>query len=336
MTFSPALRLRTILLFVALTVVWLPSQGCAGPSATDPTSDTTRTTGQLSAIPLANGEKLHVVATTSIVADVVSNVGAGWIDLHTLIPPDTDPHTFEPTPRDASAIHDANVVFVNGAGLETFLDKLLTSAGDQVVVVSVSEGVDLLSVEGQEEHGDDEHDHEQEVDPHTWFDPNSVIVWVDNIERALAQLDPSHAEQYAESAAAYRAELMELDQWVRDQLAPIPEADRKLVTDHTVFGYLARRYELEQVGAVFPGYNTLAEPSAQELAQLERAIRSEDIQTIFVGRSVSSDLAQRVAEDTGIEVVRLYTGSLGTPGEPADTYLAFMRHNVTAIADALR
>jgi ABC-type Zn uptake system ZnuABC Zn-binding protein ZnuA len=329
-------RIRTAILPLALTVLWVIVQGC---SASNPTSLPSGSPDQLAAVSLEQGEKLQVVATTSIVADVVSNIGGAWIDLHTLIPPDTDPHAFEPTPRDASAISDADIVFANGAGLETFLDKLLANTGAEVIVIPVSQGVDLLSVQDQHEHDEhqgDEHESEEGVDPHTWFDPNNVIVWVDNIEQTLAQLDPSHADQYAQAAAAYRNELNELDQWIREQLEPIPESGRKLVTDHTVFGYLARQYGFEQVGAVFPGYNTLAEPSAQELAQLERAIEAANVRTIFVGRSVSSDLAQRIADDAGIEVVRLYTGSLGAPSEQADTYLELMRYNVRAITDALR
>jgi zinc/manganese transport system substrate-binding protein/manganese/iron transport system substrate-binding protein len=279
---------------------------------------------------------LSVVATTSIVADVVRNVGHDLIELTTLIPPDTDPHSFEPTPRDATAIANADVVFSNGAGLEPFLDKLISSAGDRVVVVQLSESIDLLTLEEEAEHHEDDGEHAEGLDPHTWFDPNNVVIWVDNINHTLVQLDPEHEQLYEENATAYQAELAELDRWIRDLAEQIPKSDRKLVTDHMVFGHLARQYGFTQVGAVFPGYNTLAEPSAQELAQLLEAIRETNVHAIFVGMTTSSELAERIAEDTGVEIIRLYTGSLSAPGGPADTYIAFMEHNVTAIADGLR
>ena len=163
-----------------------------------------------------------------------------------------------------------------------------------------------------------------------------MVVWTHNIEHALSVLDPANAGAYEASAEAFEAELETLDAWIYEQLAQIPEANRKLVTDHTSFSYLVRRYGLEQVGAVFPGYSTLAEPSAQGMAALEDAIREFGVRAIFVGLTVNPDLAQRVADDTGVQLVFLYTGSLSEPGGPAGDYLSFMRYNVSAVAEALR
>jgi len=286
----------------------------------------------LSPVALSEGDKLKVVATTSIVADVVENVGGDWIDLKVLMPLGTDPHAFEPTPQDVAAVADAHVIFVSGAGLEIFLEPLLESAGEDVTVVPVSHGIELLRFEGA---GEDEHEH-REFDPHTWFDPNNVMVWTHNIEQALSTLDPRNAVAYEENARAYEAELHALDRWIREQIAQVPEANRKLVTDHTAFSYFAHQYGFEQIGAVFPGYSTLAEPSAQDLAALEDAIREFDVKAVFVGRTVNPSLAALVAEDTGTRLVFLYTGSLSERGGPADDYLSFMRYNVTAIVEALR
>jgi len=283
----------------------------------------------LSPVALDEGERLRVVATTNIVADVVQNVGDDRIDLTVLMPPGTDPHAFEPAPQDAAAVADAHVVFVNGAGLEAFLDKLLQSAGGDATVVPVSVGVELRQLEGG-------HGKQRGYDPHTWFDPNNVIVWTHNIERALSALDPANAGVYAANAEAYEERLRELDAWIREQVAQVPEANRKLVTDHAAFGYFARRYGFEQVGAVFPGYSTLAGPSAQELAELEDAIDELGVKAVFVGLTVNPDLAQRVADDTGTQLVFLYTGSLSEPGGPAGDYLSLMRYNVSAIVEALR
>lgn len=285
---------------------------------------------------LAAGEKLQVVATTSIVADVVRNVGGDLIELRVLIPLGNDPHAFEPTPQDVAAVVDAQVVFANGAGLEIFLEPLLESAGKGVPVVPVSYGIELLQFKGAGEY-EGQGGHERgESDPHTWFDPHNVVVWTHNIERALSTLDPHNAAVYAANAEAYQAELAVLDAWIREQLAQVSEQKRKLVTDHTAFSYFARRYGLEQIGAVFPGYSTLAQPSARDLADLEDAIREFEVQAVFVGLTVNPGLAERVAEDTGTRLVFLYTGSLSDPGGPADSYLAFMRYDVSAIVRALR
>ena len=314
----------------------------------------------LSPVLLDEGERLSVVATTSIVADVVQNVGGDMIELIVLMPLGTDPHAFEPTPRDAATVADAHVVFVNGAGLETFLEPLLESAGEGVTVVPVSYGTEILQFEKHErheyekhekqeheaheehEHEEDEHaeeaghDHDGGADPHTWFDPNNVIVWVHNIEHTLGALDPDNAEAYEANAEAYEAQLEELDAWIREQIAQVPKENRKLVTDHTTFSYFARRYGFEQIGAVFPGYSTLAEPSARDLAALEDTIRGFEVKAVFVGLTINPDLAQRITDDTGARLVFLYTGSLSEPDGPADSYLSLMQYDVSAIAEALR
>ena len=304
---------------VAVLSLLLLAAGCRPPTPATPEEEYyTDEMPSLSAATLGDGAKLRVVATTSIAGDVVQNVGGGLIDLTVLMPPGADPHSFEPTPQDVAAVADAHVLFANGAGLEEFLEPLLESAGEGVAVVPVSYGIELLQL-GEEAGA--EH-HQRGADPHTWFDPNNVIVWTRNIAHVLSTLDPGSAEMYEANAEAYAAELERLDGWIREQLAQVPEENRKLVTDHASFGYFAQRYGFEQVGSVFPGYSTLAEPSAQELAALEDAILEFEVQAIFVGLTVNPDLAQRVAEDTGTRLVFLYTGSLSEAGGPADDYLA--------------
>ncbi|MGD9101434.1 MAG: metal ABC transporter substrate-binding protein [Anaerolineae bacterium] len=303
----------------------------------------------LSPVSLDTGEKLKVVATTSIVADVVENVGGDRIELTRLMPLGTDPHTFEPTPQDAVAVSDAHVLFANGAGLEEFLEPLLESAGAQGKTVYVSHGIESLHLEGEHAHeqGEEEAEHEQEqegegehhhegADPHTWTDPLNVIVWVHNVGHALQDLDPDNAEVYEANAEAYETQLKELDAWIRDQVAQVPAAERRIVTDHDVFGYFVRRYGFVQAGTIVPGYSTLSEPSARELAELEDAIRALSVKAVFVGNTVNPGLAERVAEDTGTRLVFLYTGSLGAEGSGASTYVDYTRHNVNAIVGALK
>jgi len=282
--------------------------------------------------PAGESGKLQVVATTTLVGDVVAQVGDDLIELHVLLPVGSDPHSFDPTPQDIAKVADADIVFANGAGLEKFLDTLIESAGATERVVSVSDRIDLRTFEN----APPGHDEPPGTDPHTWVDPNNVMVWVDNIERALADADSAHAADYAANAENYRQQLTELDAWIREQVAQIPPENRKLVTDHTLFGYFADEYGFEQVGALIPGYSTLAEPSAQELAAIEDAIREYGVPAIFVGNTVNPALAERVAEDTGTQLVTVYTGSLSGPDGNAPTYLDYMRYHVSAFVDALK
>jgi ABC-type Zn uptake system ZnuABC Zn-binding protein ZnuA len=280
-------------------------------------------------VSLAAGAKLYAIATTSIVADVVGNVGGDHVELKTLMPPGADPHAFEPTPQDIAAVSDAHVIFANGVGLEEFLEPLLESAGATNRVVHVSHGIPLHEAEHEDGHHHD-------ADPHTWTDPNNVVTWVNNIQQTLVALDPANASSYESNASSYEAELHELDAWVREQVSQIPQEQRKIVTDHDIFGYFVERYGFTQVGAIFPGYSTLTEPSAKELAELEDKVRDLDVKAVFVGHTVNPSLAQRVAEDTGVQLVYVYTGSLSQAGEPADSFIAYVRYNVNAIVNALK
>jgi manganese/iron transport system substrate-binding protein len=278
-------------------------------------------------------DKLQVVATTTIVGDVVSNIGGNAIQLDVLLPPGSDPHSFDPTPQDVAKIAKANLIFANGAGLETFLDPLLKNAGSKARVVYVSDGIQLIQFQSKlpgEESGPGG------GDPHTWFDPQNVKGWVQNIEKALSAQDPGNAQIYAANAQHYTQQLDELDRWIQTQVGQIPPDQRKLVTDHEAFTYFAARYGFQQVGAIVPGYSTLAQPSAQELAALEDAIRQLGVKAVFVGDTVNPNLAERVAQDTGVKLMHLYTGALSKSSGPAGTYLDFMRYDVNQIDNALK
>jgi ABC-type Zn uptake system ZnuABC Zn-binding protein ZnuA len=275
------------------------------------------------------GETLRVVATTNIVGDVVRQIGGDRIALTVLMEPGVDPHSYVPTPADTAAVYDAHVVFANGLGLEESLEEMLESTGGDATQVHLSD--DLAVREGP---GDDDHEHEG-VDPHVWLDVRNVIHWTETIKDTLGALDPINAEAYRGNAAAYARELEKLDAWVVQQMATVPEGSRKLVTNHPAFGYFASRYGLEQVGTVYP-ISPAAEPSAQEIAALEDAIRGYGVPAVFAESTVNPKLAQQVAEDTGVRLVPLYSGSLGGPGSGVESYLELMRYDVTAIVEALR
>lgn len=288
--------------------------------------------------------KLSVVATTTIVGDVVSNVAGERVDLSILVPPGADPHRFDPSPAQARALADADLIFINGLGLDRFALDLIIENQLETVVVSVSDSVPVIELSAaDEEAGEDEAGHEDEdghahegEDPHVWMDPNNVIIWVENIAAALAEADPEYAADYDANAAAYIHSLIELDTWIRSEVEQIPPAERLLVTDHDALGYFAATYNFTVVGFVVPGFSTLSQPSAQEMAGLIDEIRAQKVPVIFVDPSFNPALAESVAADAGVALATLYTGSLSPADGPAGTYLDLMRTNVRAIVAGLK
>jgi ABC-type Zn uptake system ZnuABC Zn-binding protein ZnuA len=320
-------RFLSAWIIVFLVMSWVLA--ACGPSPSietqPPAQATLEKMPELEPVALGAGEKLRVVATTNIVGDVIARVGGEQISLTILIPPGADPHTFQPTPKDASAVAQAHIVIMNGAGLEGWMQEFLANAGGTRPLVSASAGLTLRK--GEHEHG--------LLDPHVWFDVKNVITWVHNIEEALSALDPANADTYHKNAAMYRAELQELDNWIVAQVKKVPPERRKLVTNHEVFGYFCERYGFQQVGTIFP-ITTEARPSAKDLAALQEKIKAAGAQTIFTETTVSSETAEQLARDTGVKVVRLYTDSLGPAGSEADSYIRLMRYDVEAIINALR
>lgn len=278
--------------------------------------------------------KLQAVATTTIIGDVVRQIAGGLIELTVLLPPNADPHSYEPVPRDIAAISGSDVTFVNGFNFEESLIPVLEGLAGEVEVVTVSDGItplEFADVPGQEAQGP-----QNRFDPHVFQNPLNVVVWTRNIEAALSVADPANAELYQANADLYRRYLGQLDGWINERVGQIPVGDRKLVTDHDTFAYFADHYGFELVGAVIPSISTVSEPSARDLAALEDAVRGLSAKAIFVGNTANSNLARQVANDTGTRLVFVYSDSLSAVGEPGDTYLNFMKYNANAIAGALK
>ena len=302
----PRITITSLLLFLALA-------GCAAPAE--------------------SGSGLHILASTTILGDVVTQVGGEYIELTVLFPIGADPHTFDPRPQDIAAIRDAQLIFLSGLGLEESIETIIdTNAIGEIV--RVSDGVPVLELNGTNR-PEDEHGHES-GDPHTWTDPNNVILWTENISAALSRIDPPHASMYRHNAEAYIKSLRDLDAWIRSEVAGVPPERRKLITDHQVFGYFAEEYGFEQVGTLIGSFSTNASPSAQEIAALEDLIRVQNVPAVFAGAAANYRLAEQVAQDTGIAVIPLYTGSLTAPGGDAGNYLDLMKYNVNAIVEALK
>ncbi|MCP4359850.1 MAG: zinc ABC transporter substrate-binding protein [Chloroflexi bacterium] len=291
---------------------------------------------ELEAIEL-DGKPLEVVATTSIIGNVVSQVGGDSIQLTTLIGAGQDPHSYEPGAQELTTVTDAHIIFVNGWDLEETLIQNIDNIGEEVPLIPVSANIAPLEL-GNTIH-EDEHA-QGTADPHTWLTVQNVKQWVQNIEHTLSNLDPANAETYKNNAAVYLSELDALETYTQTQLADIPTERRFLVTNHDALGYFVHEYGFELLGTIIPGSSTLAEPSASDLAQLIQKMTTHNICTIFTETAVSNKMAQTVAAELDscdqIQILTLHTGTLGSPGSGVDSYIGMFRANVDTVVQGLK
>lgn len=285
------------------------------------------------------GGPVRVVATYSILGDLVENVGGESVELTTLVGPNGDAHTFEPAPSDNAGLAEADVVFENGLGFETWLDDLYASSGSEARRVVVSEGIDPL-VGAEEEHGpedgrSEEHDHENGgSDPHVWHDVKNGVLIVESIRDALVEADPDNAEAYRSNAEEYISELEDLDADVTDLVGSIPENNRTLFTTHDTFGYFAERYGFEVDTALASVSTETSDPSAGETAELVREIEDSGVPAIFAENVSNPTVMVNIADEAGVDLApALYTDALGDPG--GGTYVQMVRHNARTISEAL-
>jgi len=269
-----------------------------------------------------------VVATTTILGDMVSASVADEATVETLMPPGADPHDFQPSSQQVALINNADLVVANGLGLEEGLIDVLDGAkADGVHVLEVGPLIDPIPfAEGPDGLGDD---------PHFWHDPIRAAAAAELIGEALSEIDAS--VDWTGRASEYADELRDLDDEIQALLAGVPEANRKLVTNHDSLGYFADRYGFEILGVVIPGGSTLAEPSSAELANLVQVMREQNVRGIFAETTSPSVLAVAVADEIGepVQVVELYTDSLGPPGSGAETLIDMLRLDAERIAGAL-
>lgn len=344
MSSLPRLRLAGL-----LTVVVLLLAGCAGdllgspatgePPATDnppapsgtPPAPSPAHTSPASAGPR---QPLSVVTSTTVLADLVRQVGGERVDVSSLMPAGRDPHTFEPAPGDAALLAAADLVVINGLGLDDWLEELAVETAPAVPLVVLGEDLDGVEyLEGSEHEHADEDEHEHAYNPHLWLDVANTRLYVERLAGVLAANDEAGGDAYRVNAGAYDATLASLDDWIQGQLAGLPEQNRRVVSFHDAFPYFGRAYGLEIIGVVVesPGQ----EPSAAELARLVGEVRAAGVRAVLSEVQFSDQLARVLAEETGIAVVDdLYTDSLGDP--PLDGYEAVMRWNTERIVEGLR
>jgi ABC-type Zn uptake system ZnuABC Zn-binding protein ZnuA len=272
------------------------------------------------------GGRLTVVTTTTVFADMVSQVGGDLVSVTSLVPKNADVHTFEPRPSDMITVHKARLLVMNGLGLDDWLTRTIANAsadGTPLLKLGVGlPGVELLAGETA-----------AKQNPHLFLDVKYAALYVDRIAAALADADAAHASTYSAQAAAYKTQLETLDGWVRAQIATIPEANRKLVTFHDAFPYYAREYGIEIVGVAVeaPGQD----PSAGQMASLISAIKNAGVKAIFSERQFPTKLVDQLAAEAGCKVVaNLYDDTLGDA--PVTSYEQLIRWDTTQLVDALR
>ncbi|CAA9398909.1 MAG: hypothetical protein AVDCRST_MAG03-1092 [uncultured Rubrobacteraceae bacterium] len=288
---------------------------------------------------------VNVVATYSILGDLVENVGGENVELTTLVGPNGDVHTFEPAPSDNAELAEADVIFENGLGFETWLDDLYESSGSEAERARVTDDVETRPIAGEEHaheeeagHEGGEHAHERgEVDPHAWHDVRNAVVMVGSIRDALSEADPANAAAYERNAGRYISELEELDADVQEQVDSIPGEDRVLFTSHDTFGYFAGRYGFEVDTALASASTETGDPSAGETADLVEEIEESGVTAIF-GENVSDPgVMEGIAAEARVELAPpLYTDALGDPGSEGATYVEMVRYNVSTMSEALR
>lgn len=277
-------------------------------------------------------EGTGIVVTTNILGDVTARIVGDEAPVTVLMPPDTDPHSFAISAREAATLENADLVVHNGLGLEEGVARNVAAAEEAgVPALEVGAGVDPLPYTSDESEG--------EPDPHFWTDPARVGLAVDLIaERVIEEVDGVDADTVRANAEAYAAEVDELDAWMGEEFAALPAESRRLVTNHHVFGYLADRYGFEVIGAVIPSGTTLASPSTSDLKDLSDAVAEAGVSAVFADSSQPDRLATVMAEEAGveIEVIPLHSESLSREGGGAETYLEMMRANTEAITAGLR
>jgi ABC-type Zn uptake system ZnuABC Zn-binding protein ZnuA len=252
--------------------------------------------------------------------------------VRSLVPLETDPHAFEPTPSDLRDVAAADLLVVNGGGLEGSLLETLKNAAGDATIVDASAGLAGRTPQPGEPALED-----GGADPHFWLDPVLAGKYVAAIRDAFVAADPAGAAEYEANAAAYQKQLDELDVWIRTQVADVPEQRRKLVMNHASHGYFADRYGLEVVGTVLPGVSTGETPTARQLSDLVAAIESSGARAIFVEIDENPDLARQIAAETGVAVITdLLDHSLTGPDGPAPTYIDMMKYDTRRIVEALR
>jgi zinc/manganese transport system substrate-binding protein len=278
-------------------------------------------------------DKLKVVATFTILGDMVRNVGGERVEVATLVGPNGDAHVYSPTPADGRRLTDAKIVFTNGLKFEGWIDRLVKSSGTRAETVEAAKGVKPLK--GEDEGHGHGHDHGHGgSDPHAWQSIGNAKIYVANIRDALIAADEAGKATYQANAASYLERLDEMEAEVKGLVAKIPPERRRIITSHDAFRYFEEAYGIDFVAP--QGVSTESEASAKDVARIIQQIKRETIAAVFVENVSDARLMERIAKETGARIgSRVYSDALSEPNGPAGTYIDMMRHNIRAFSAAL-
>jgi len=266
-------------------------------------------------------DRIKIVASFSILGNMVEQVVGDHADVTTIVGPDADAHVYQPSAADARAVANADIIFVNGLGFETWSDTLIVESGTNASVHVATAGVKIVTVDGS-------------TDPHAWNSLSNGVVYVNNIASTLSEKMPTKADMIEANRAAYVDKLLALDIATKATLANLPANKRTVVTAHDAFGYLADAYGMIFLAPV--GIDTDAEPSAQELAVLIDQLKADGAAALFVENITSPALVQQIADETGLTIGgRLFSDALSERGGPATSYLAMFEYNLETLLTAL-
>lgn len=310
----------------------------------------------------ADVQPIKVVASFSILADMVNQVGGDRIVVTSLVGPDEDAHVFDPSPADAKALAQADVVVINGLGFEGWIDRLVKSSGFKGKLVVATDGIQPIEIteiknDGHDhdkhddhkhdshQHDHDKHDHDShahhnhhdhgDYDPHAWQDLGNAKVYVQNIRDALVQVMPAATTDINLRTDEYLAEIDALNQKVSARLSQIPAEDRRVIASHGAFEYFAKAYDIQFFA--LQGWTTEREPSAADVARLIREIKHDKVRALFVENMADPRLMNRISEETGVRIGgELYSDALSAPGTAADTYLKMFAYNADLIWSTLQ
>lgn len=276
--------------------------------------------------PLAMAKTVNAVTSFSILGDIVQEVGGEHVKVTSLVGPDGDPHSFEPSPKDSKAINASDVVFVSGLGLEGWIDRLVTASGYKGHLVTASEGVNYRKME---------EDGKQITDPHAWNSMANGVIYATNVMNALIKADPQDADYFRQRGKAYIEQLQKLDSWAKTEFAGIPQSKRKVLTSHDAFGYFGQEYHVSFMAPV--GFSTESEASASGVASLIKQIKDEKVKTYFIENQTDPRLVKQIAAASGAQPGgELYPEALSGPQGPATTYVKAFKHNVETIVASMK
>ncbi|MBX8606554.1 metal ABC transporter substrate-binding protein [Pseudomonas cichorii] len=275
---------------------------------------------------LAQAKPLEAVASFTVIADMVSNVGGDRVHVTSLIGPNGDPHVYEPTPCDAQALKSADLTFVSGLHLEGWMDRLIKASGYKGQPVVLSDGIKTRYMQ---------EDGKLITDPHAWNSAANGVIYVRNIIAALKKADPEGASVYEANGQRYIVQLQQLDLYAREQVQSVPESKRKILTSHDAFGYFGDAYGVTFLSPL--GFSTESEASAADVAKLIRQIKSEHVTAYFFENSGDPRLVKQIADASGAQPGgELYVEALSPPDGPAASYVQMFRYNVDKLTAAMK